>query len=228
MKRHIDEELDKLKEKILQMGSVAEEMVRLSAKMIVDRQDDVSDHIFANEEVVNRLQMEIDEMGVRILALYQPEAMDLRNIMAALKINSDLERIADQAINITQTAHFHFLKEAPVQTMEIPQMAVIAQKMIKDCLDAYSQKDVNLAQSVLGSDAEEDNLKQKAMNEIIHLIQASPEKSKQFIDLLLVAKNFEKIGDHATNIAEDVIFMVLGKDIRHHARDSVNISKPNE
>ena len=143
--------------------------------------------------------------------------------MASMKINAELERVADQSVNITQTCYYHLFKETPISTtMEIPRMAVIAQEMIKESLDAFAKRDVELAQSVLKKDEEEDTLKAKALNEIISIIPAHPDHTKQLVNLILIAKNLEKIGDHATNIAEDVIFMVLGKDIRHHFQSGSN------
>lgn len=216
MKRHLDEELNALKERILRMGSLCEEMIRFSVKTFSERKEEFSQHVFEREQEVNRMQIAIDEDCIKILALYQPEAIDLRSIIASVKINSELERVADQAVNMTQTSCYYLLKETPLQNLlEIPRMAALAQEMIKDCLDAFSKKDPALAQSVLMKDQEEDQLKSKAVNEIITLIPSHPDQVRQFIDLILIAKNLEKIGDHATNIAEDVIFMVSGKDIRH-------------
>ena len=127
MKRHVEEELNLLKEKILRMGSFAEEMIHLSAQLFIERKQDLCQRVFDREEEVNHMQLEIDEMGVKILALYQPEASDLRTIMAATKINAELERVADQAVNITQTTFYHLMKETPVDTLiEIPRMATIA------------------------------------------------------------------------------------------------------
>ena len=217
MKRHIEEELNGLKEKILRMGSLAEEMIHLSAQVFIDRRQELCQQVFDREEEVNRLQMEIDENGVKILALYQPEASDLRTIMAATKINAELERVADQAVNITQTTYYHLLNESPVESLpEVPRMATISKSMIKDALDAFSKRDVALARQVLQRDEELDTLKANSLNEVVSLIKKHPEHAKQLIDMMLIARNLEKIGDHATNIAEDVIFMVLGKDIRHH------------
>ncbi len=219
MKRHVHEEIELLKNKLLFMGSIAEEMLRLSAKVFLERKEGISETIFQKEEEVNKLQMEIDEMGVKILALYQPEATDLRTILSSIKINAELERIADQAVNVTQTATYHLLKEVPVQSlMEIPKIATMAQEMIKESLDAFTKSDLTLAQNILKKDQEVDLLKSKTLNEMISTISHNPQQAKQFVDLILIAKNLEKIADHATNIAEDVIFMVAGKDIRHHAQ----------
>lgn len=200
------------------MASIAEEMIALSIKCFMERKDEHSAEIFEREEEVNKLQMENDQKSVKILALYQPEAGDLRTIMAATKINAELERIADQAVNITQTCHYHLLKEIPVAPMEeIPLMATAAQKMIQESMNAFAKQDVSLAQEVLKMDEQVDTLKAKVMNEIITLIPRHADHAKQLVDLILIAKNLEKVADHATNIAEDVIFMVAGKDIRHHA-----------
>ena len=215
MKRIIEEEIEKLKEKLMHMGGLSEEMIRLAAKLFLERKEELCREVFKYEDEVNGLQMEVDEAVVKIIALYQPEASDLRTIMAAARINSELERIADQAVNITQTSYYHLMLESPVDPMDIPEMADIAQNMVKDSLDAFTRKDVNLALKVLQMDEKEDTLKSKTLGKIIRLIPINPEKSKQLIDMILIAKNFEKMGDHATNIAEDVIFMTIGKDIRH-------------
>ena len=217
MKRHLDDELNALKDKVLTMGSLAEEMIHLSMKVFLERSGDLSLQIFGLEEKVNHLQLEVDETSAKLLALYQPEASDLRMIIATMKINAELERVADQACNITQTCTYHLFKESPVKTLiEIPRMSTIAQEMIKESLDAFAKRDVALCQSVLKKDEEEDALKAKALNEIIRMIQRHPDHAKQLVDLILISRNLEKIADHATNIAEDVIFMVLGKDIRHN------------
>ncbi len=207
MKRHIEEEINGLKERILYMGSLAEEMIQLSLKCFLERQESYCPPIFEREESVNKLQIENDELSVKILALYQPEASDLRAIMASMKINTELERVADQAVNITQTCLYHLFKEVPVTNlMEIPRMASIAKEMIKESMDAFAKRDIELAQAVLKKDEEEDILKAKALNEMIGLIGKNPEHAKQFVDMILIAKN--------------VIFMVIGKDIRHHSQSA--------
>ncbi len=225
MKRHIEEEIDNLKEKLLRMGGLAEEMIHLSMKGFIDRTDQFAQQVFNHEDQVNQLQIDVDQTCSKILALYQPEASDLRTIIAAMKINSELERVADQAVNITQTCTYHLFKEMPIKSMvEIPRMAQIAQEMVKESLDAFSKRDVDLAQDVLKKDEEEDTLKSKALNEVISMIRKHPSETKQLIDLILISRNLEKIGDHATNIAEDVIYMVQGKDIRHSQQDPSPVS----
>ena len=226
MKRQVEEEINQLKAKILHMGSLAEEMIHFCMKCFIEREPEFSEKVFSNEEDVNRLQIEVDELAGKILALYQPEATDLRTIIAAMKINSEIERVADQAVNITQTCTLHLFKETPIKTMmEIPRMATIAQEMIKDALDAFSRHDVELAQAVLKKDEEEDTLKAKVLSEIIGMIRKHPSQTRQLVDLILISRNLEKIGDHATNIAEDAIYMTIGKDIRHHSQETL-VSPP--
>ena len=216
MKRQVEEEINQLKAKILHMGGLAEEMIHFTMKCFIERDPAFGEKVFKSEEEVNRLQIEVDELASKILALHQPEASDLRTIIAAMKINSEIERVADQAVNITQTCTLHLFKETPIKTMmEIPRMATIAQEMIKDALDAFSRGDVGLAQAVLKKDEEEDTLKAKVLSEIIGMIRKHPAQTKQLVDLILISRNLEKIGDHATNIAEDAIYMTIGKDIRH-------------
>jgi phosphate transport system protein len=220
MERHFDEDLKALKERLLRMGSLAEEMIQKAVRALFDRNPTLTQEVFALEKEVNALHVEVDDRCLKLFALHQPMAVDLRTITAAMRINNDLERIGDQAVNVGQTCFYHLFKETPVpQVSMISRMAEIGQKMLKDSLDAFSTKNVALAQSVMDQDEEEDRLKRDAITQLIELIQKDPDHSVQFVDLILLAKNMERIGDHATNIAEDVIFMVLGKDIRHHLQD---------
>ncbi|MFH2034155.1 MAG: phosphate signaling complex protein PhoU, partial [Candidatus Margulisiibacteriota bacterium] len=150
--------------------------------------------------------------------LHQPAATDLRFIIAAIKINSDLERIGDQAVNISQTTEI--LLDQPQlerKLLDIPRMAELAQSMLKDSLDAFVKKDVALAKTVLARDAEEDRLKSEGFNELMQLMQSDASTIQRALGLILISRNLERVADHATNIAEDVIFMALGQDIRHHA-----------
>ncbi len=216
MERHFDEDLKALKELVLRMGSLAEDMIQKAVKALIERNDALTKEVFQLEDEVNHLHVEVDDQCLKLIALHQPMAADLRFITAAMKINSDLERIADHAVNASQTCHYHLFKETPVpQISFVTKMAEISQKMLKESLDAFSKKDVNLAKSVPEQDEEENRLKKQALNDLIELIQKDPSHAKQFVDLILLSKNMERIGDHAVNIAEDVIFMVMGKDIRH-------------
>jgi phosphate transport system protein len=217
MERHFDEDLKALQERLLRMGSLAEEMIQKAVKALFDRNPALSQEVFELEKQVNHLHVEVDDRCLKLFALHQPMAVDLRTITAAMRINNDLERIGDQAVNIGQTCYYHLFKETPVpQVSMIQRMAEISQKMLKDSLDSFSTRNVDLARDVMEQDQEEDDLKREAITQLIELVQKDPGHAVQFVDLILLAKNMERIGDHATNIAEDVIFMVLGKDIRHH------------
>lgn len=217
MERHFDEELNQLKERLLRMGAIAEEMIQKAVKALRERSEKLTQEVFESEKTVNQMHVEIDDRCLKLIALHQPMAADLRLITAAMKINSDLERIADQAVNAGQTCYYHLFKESPVpQISMITQMAEISQKMLRDSLDAFSRRDVVLADKVLKQDEEEDRLKAQALTSLIDLLKKDPSHSSQYVDLILLSRNMERIGDHATNVAEDVIFMVQGKDIRHH------------
>lgn len=217
MERHFDEELNQLKERLLRMGAIAEEMIQKAVKALRERSEKLTQEVFESEKLVNQMHVEIDDRCLKLIALHQPMAADLRLITAAMKINSDLERIADQAVNAGQTCYYHLFKESPVpQISMITQMAEISQKMLRDSLDAFSRRDVALAEKVLKQDEEEDRLKAQALTSLIDLLKKDPSHSSQYVDLILLSRNMERIGDHATNVAEDVIFMVQGKDIRHH------------
>jgi phosphate transport system protein len=221
MERHFDEDLKSLKERLLYMGQTALDMVEKAARALKGRDSGLAQEIFVLEKTVNQLHVEVDDRCVKLFALHQPMAIDLRFITAAMKVNSDLERIADQAVNVAQTCHYFLFKEeaVPQQEQIILKMADISHRMLKDALRAFDSRDVELARAVMAQDEEEDKLKREAITALIELIRNDPRHAKQFVDLILLSKNFERVGDHATNVAEDVIFMALGKDIRHHLKE---------
>ena len=158
---------------------------------------------------------EIDDRAFRLLALFQPMATDLRSIVAALKINTDLERVGDLAVNIAEAAK-RYVTHPPVKRLiDIPRMADLAQSMLRDALDAYVKGDTTLAQSVLDSDEELDGPKTQVFRELLTYMLQDPATIEPSLDLVLVSRHLERIGDHATNVAEDVIFMVSAKDVRH-------------
>jgi phosphate transport system protein len=222
MHRRFEEIEEELKKRLLHMGSLAEEMIHLAVTGLLERTDKFVAQIYQKEKEVNDLHIELDDRCLKLIALFQPAAADLRFIMAATKINSDLERIGDQAVNIMQTSQF-FLGHPQLERklFDIPRMAELAVSMVKDSLDAFVKKDVPLARAVMERDAEEDKLKREAFNELLKLMQSDSSTVQRALGLILISRNLERIADHATNIAEDVIFMVLGKDIRHHAEDKI-------
>lgn len=214
MIRQFDKDLEDLRGRLLRMGSLCEEMVHYAVKIVVERDDSHLSAVQDWERQVNAAHIDIDEVCLRLIALHQPAAGDLRLIAAAIKINSDLERVGDQAVNIAETG-VYLLKEPVIKLGDIPRMVEVASGMLKDSLDAFARGDVNLARDVIKRDDEEDRLKSQTFNELVTLMQRDASAIQRGMDIILIARNLERIADHATNIAEDVIFMVLGKDIRH-------------
>jgi phosphate transport system protein len=218
--RHFQEELEQLKARLLEMGGLAEEQVRLAVKGLVQRDRDLVARVLTGDDPLNALHIEVDNRCFTLLALYQPMAVDLRAIVAAVKINTDLERVGDLAINIAEAAQ-RYVAHPPVKKLiDIPRMANIAQSMLRDALDAFVRRDTDLAQNVLNEDDALDSLKTQIFRELLTYMLADPSTIEPALDLILVSRHLERIGDHATNVAEDVIFMVSARDVRHHAADS--------
>lgn len=217
--RHFQDELEQLKTRLLEMGGLAEERVRLSIAALVDRDERRVDEIIGGDAAINALHIEIDDRCFKLLALHQPMAVDLRGIVAAVKINTDLERVGDLAVNIAEASR-RYLAHPPVKRLiDIPRMADIAQTMLHDALDAFVRRDMVLAQQVLAADDALDALKTQVFRELLTYMLSDPQTIEPSLDLILVSRHLERIGDHATNIAEDVIFLVSARDVRHHASD---------
>lgn len=214
---HYTEQLAELKEQVLRMGGLAEAMTRQVVQALVQRDAALLPEVRAMEKQVNQLHVEIDEACLEIIALRQPAAYDLRFVTAAMKIIIDLERIGDQAINILEAAE-DLLRVPPLKPLiDIPRMGEISQEMLKDALDAYVKGDDDLAQRTILRDDAVDQLKDQIFRELLTYMTADPSTIPRAMDLILVSRHLERIADHATNICEDVIFMVKGKDIRHQA-----------
>jgi len=215
MKKHYGEQLAGVRETVLRMGGLAEQMTRRVIQALVQRDAGLLAEVRAMEAQVNQLHVEIDEACLELIALRQPTAADLRFIAAAMKIIVDMERIGDQAINITERAE-SLLAVPPLKPLiDIPRMADIAQDMLKDSLDAYVNGDDELAFRTIRKDDEVDQLKDQVFRELLTFMMADPTTIPRAMDLILVSRHIERIADHATNICEDVIFMVKGKDVRH-------------
>ena len=215
--RHFQEELEQLKTRLLEMGGLAEEQVRLAVKALMERDRELVALALNGDEPINKLHIEIDGRCFTLLALHQPMAVDLRAIVAAVKINTDLERVGDLAINIAEAAR-RYAQHAPVKKLiDIPRMATIAQTMLRDSLDSFVRRDTDLAQRVLNEDDKLDALKTQIFRELLTYMLQDPGTIEAALDLILISRHLERIGDHATNIAEDVIFMVSARDVRHHA-----------
>ena len=219
MERPFDEELKSLKEKLLEMASRAEEQIALAVRGLKDRDEKLACQVLEREEAVNLLDIEIDEMAMRLLALRQPMATDLRFITSAMKIGSDLERIGDLAVNIAERT-MDLLKAPQLKPLiDIPRMAELAQDMVRDALNAFINGDDGLAKAVCERDDVVDQLNDQVFRELLtYMIQDSRTISRA-VDLILVGRHLERIADHATNIGEDVIFMVRGKTIKHHVEE---------
>ena len=215
MKKHYFEELNHLKEMVLRMGGLVEKMTHDSVQALVERKRRKFPEVQEMEKQVNQLHMDIDEMALGMIALRQPTATDLRFITAAMKINTDLERIGDQAINIVEQAE-ELLSVPPVKPLiDIPRMAGIAEEMLKDALDAFVRGDVESAYRTIEKDDAVDQLKDQVFRELLTFMMADASTIARSMDLILVSRHLERVADHATNICEDVIFMVKGKDVRH-------------
>jgi phosphate transport system protein len=214
--RHFQDELEVLKARLLEMGGLAEDRVRLAVRALVDRDLGLIERVLVGDDTINRLHIEIDDRCFKLLALHQPMAVDLRSIVSAVKINTDLERVGDLAINIAEAAQ-RYVQHPPVKELiDIPRMATIAQAMLRDALDAFVRRDLELAEDVLDRDDELDSLKTQVFRALIEHMTHDAGTIEPALDLVLISRHLERIGDHATNVAEDVIFMVSARDVRHH------------
>lgn len=214
-RHHFEDDLQALKQRLLTMGALVEERAHQAIAALIHRRLDEAEAVIAADKEVNDFQIEIDDRCLKLLALQQPMATDLRLITSAMKINADLERIGDQAVNIAENT-IKLLPQPPLKPLiDIPRMADIAEKMTRDSLDAFVRKDAELARSVLTRDDEVDQLKDQVFRELLTYMMADPGTIQRALALILISRNVERIADHATNIAEDVIFLVEAKDVRH-------------
>jgi phosphate transport system protein len=216
-RHHFEAELQALRNQLLTMGGLVEERVHRAVHALVHRGEEDAQRIIATDKEVNDLQMDIDNRCLRLLATQTPLAVDLRLITSAMKINADLERVGDQAVNVAESV-LVLIPQPPLKPLiDIPRMAAIAEKMIRDALDAFVKNDAALARDVLRRDDEVDELKDQVFRELLTYMMADPGTIQRALSLILISRNLERIADHATNIAEDVIFIAEAKDVRHHA-----------
>jgi len=214
--RHFAVELEELNQALLEMGALVESSIHCSVQSLVDHDERMALRVIDDENRINRMELDIDARVTRLLALNQPVAGDLRLLIIALKINTDLERMGDLAVNIAERA-ISLAKAPPVKPLiDTPRMASLVEDMLHRSLDAFVQRDAALAEKVLPADDEVDSLRDRIYAELLDLMQHSPNVVPHAIHLMFVARNLERIADHTTNIAEDVIFLVRGIDIRHH------------
>jgi phosphate transport system protein len=215
MQRHFDEELKALKEKILRMGALVEEQIRNSIKALVERDSDVARQVITNDHQVNAMDVEIDEDCLRLIALHQPMAKDLRFITTAMKISTELERMSDLAENIAERAIELNAEPQLKPYIDIPRMAEHAQRMVKEALDAFVNHDSDLARKVCRDDDFIDDLTHQIFRELLTYMVEDSHTISRAVRITFVAKYLERVADHATNVAELVVYLVEGKIIRH-------------
>jgi phosphate transport system protein len=215
MPRHFHEELEALKQTLLAMGGLVEDQIRRVMKALLERDDVMAQEVIERDRQVNTYDVEVDEQCVSLLALYQPAAGDLRFITTAMKIVTDLERIGDQAVNIAQRV-LELNREPQLKPyIDLPRMAEQAQRMVKESLDAFVARDTALARQVCGEDSEVDLLKVQIFRELLTFMMEDPRTIPRAIRLILISRFMERVADHATNIAEMVVYLVEGKMVRH-------------
>jgi phosphate transport system protein len=219
MRTRFMEGLDELKDKLLRMGGLAERSVGQAIAAYREHDRKYCEDVFLTEDAINVAEREIDELALDLLAMQQPMASDLRFILAVFKINGDLERVGDQAVNIAQRVLDELNSPVAELPADIPRMGEAAAAMIRDALEAFIHADPDMAQGVLLRDNDVDRMKREVELAMVAQMKRSPEFIQPGLDTLLIARNLERMADHATNIAEDVIFWVRGFDVRHHAAE---------
>jgi phosphate transport system protein len=213
--RHFADELQLLTARLREMGVAAEAQVSRAMRALVENDRDLLRRVLGGDESINRLHLEIDDRAFKLLALFQPVAVDLRSIVSAVKINTDLERIGDLAVNIAEAAD-RYLSHPPVKPLvDLPKMGQLAVSMLHQALEAFVTEKIGLAQSVLAEDDILDNLKNQVFRDLLQIMIRDPLTVEPGLDLILISRHLERVGDHATNIAEDVIFIVEARDVRH-------------
>ena len=217
METHFQKELQELKESLLMMAALVEEAISNAVQSLVKRDSGLARRTFEGEDKINAMEITIDDNCLKLLALRQPMAADLRFITSAMKIVTDLERMGDQAVNIAERATSLNQEPQLKPYLDIPKMAEIAQSMVKDVLDAFVNQDSELARSVCERDDQVDGLNDQVFRELLTYMMSDPKTIARAVHLMIVCRCLERIADHATNIAEDVIFMVDARVIKHHA-----------
>jgi phosphate transport system protein len=215
MQRHFDEQMQGLLEKLVRMGRMAEAMIQLALRVLIERNESLAKDVSSKEEEINELQMEIDDRAVKLTALQQPVGSDVRFLFMASRIATELERIGDQAVNICQNAH-HVLKASPLKPLvDLPRMGEIAEEMVRKSIEALVASDCGLARAVLDDEKGVDLFRDQIFRVLLTYMMADPGTIERALALILISRNLERVGDHATNIAEEVIYLVEGREVRH-------------
>jgi len=218
--RHFEDQLQELKGRLVAMGTAAESMIERAVKALLERDAERLPEVFRTEQEVNELHIEIDERVINLIALHHPVAADLRMAVMCSKIAGELERIGDQAVNICQNTT-ELLRFPPLKPLiDIPLMAEIARRMLRESLDAFVRQDTVLAQKVLNTDDEVDAFKNQIFRELLTYMMSDPGTIPRALALILISRNLERVGDHATNVAEEVIYAAQGRDVRHHHEET--------
>ena len=215
--RHFEQELEQLKGKLLEMSALVEAVVQRSVAAVAQKDRSAAEQVFRDEARINELEMEIDEFAINLLATQQVVAADLRLVVAALKINTDLERMGDLSVHIAQRAVSLHSEPMIKPMVDIRHMSSLVESMVRKSLDAFVTNDADMARSVLASDDAVDSLRTASYHELVSFMEKDPQHIPQALDLIGITRSLERIADHSTNIAEDVMFLVKGIDVRHHA-----------
>lgn len=211
--------LDELKERLLVMAGLVEQAIQRSTEAYLTRDAGLCDLVRLSEPAINRMEREIDQLALDMLAMEQPMAVDLRFILAVIRINADLERVGDQAVNIAGRVVDLGTQAHVDLPVDIPRLAALAAAMVRKALQAFIEGDAEIAQDVLLLDDQVDDVNRDAFRLLGNLIKENPDRASQALNALMISRNLERVGDHATNIAEDVIFWVRGSDVRHHSME---------
>lgn len=215
--RHFQEELDHLRERLVSMAGLAEERVALAVQALLERDTDKAQAVVEGDREIDDLELEVDDTALQLLARQQPMARDLRFIAMAMKIGNDLERVGDHAVNIAQNVQFIAEKQPFAPLPELQEMTRLASKMLNDTLDAFVRSDAATARDVLKRDDRVDELHENVFRIMLTHMMEDPRRIDAGLDMILISRNLERIADLATNISEDVVYMVEGKTIKHHA-----------
>jgi len=219
MRRHFEEQIDECNARLLHMGSLAERMIDKSIQCLLDRSAEGRQEVFRDENEVNSLHIEIDERAISALALQHPVAADLRLLVMVPKIAGELERIGDQAVNICQHNSSVLQQPAAEISTNIPSMAGVVRGMLRESLEAFVRRDIELAQKVLDTDDKVDAFKDQIFFELLGRMMSERAAIPRAVELILISRSLERVADHATNIAEEVIYVAQGRDVRHHHED---------
>lgn len=219
--RRLEEELEQLNQQLLEMGALVASSVSRSARSLIDKSEVLAHQVIRDESRIDQMEIQIDDLAATLIALTQPVARDMRMALVAVKVNTDLERMGDLAVSIVERA-LSLMHQPQLETAKkIPDLAQLVEEMVLKSLDAFVKRDADEAAKIMGTDDRVDNLRDEIVKELIAAMQADGSAIPQALDLIGVARNLERIADHATNIAEEVIFLVKGEVVRHHQVEAV-------